>query len=140
MRRLCDAGLSVGVAAAASQQHSFIFKTDIVYYGELIVRLCLGEGPEKVVCCSHQKRAAFDGIFFIPSKRRTGIFPGNAVEALDECLQPGRNGPEVKGRGKDNQISGFDLRNQLLEAVLLDTGLSISACIAAQASFHLIFQ
>ena len=89
MRSLVDLRLSVGITAAASQQHPPVVEADVVDDGKPVIGYRLLKGPEEVVRRRHQQGAVLHGILLVASQRRVGIFLRDAVEPFDKRLDPG---------------------------------------------------
>lgn len=140
MPGLFDLRASVGIAAAAGQQHPLIMEADVIDYGKLIIGHRLLKGPEKIISCGHEQRTVPDGIFFIPAQRRIRILLRNAVKAFNEGLKPGGEGPEIQRGSENEQIRLQDLGNHIIKIVLLNAGLSIAAGVAAKTALHIMLQ
>lgn len=93
-------GGAVGVAAAAGQECAFVVEADVVDQGVIVIGEGLLEGPEIIVCGGHEQGAVVYGVFFVAAIGWIGVFFGKAVEALDEGLEPGGDGPKVQGGGE----------------------------------------
>lgn len=136
---LGDAGASRRAAAARGEQHPAVVHADIIDHREAIVCHSLFKGPEKIVGRGHEQRAVLDRVLLIPTEGRVLVLFGDAVKALYKGLRAGRYRPEKEGRREDQQIGGLYIGNDVVEIVLLDTWLAVTAGIAAETSVDRLF-
>lgn len=132
-------GGAVGVAAAAGQERAFVVETDVVDQGIVIVGEGLLEGPEIIICGSHEQGAVVYGVLFIAAVGWILVFFCQAVEALDEGFESGGDGPKVQGGGKCDQVGFFYFGYELVEIIFLYAWFSIAAGVAACAAVYLEF-
>ena len=137
---LGDAWASRRAAAARGEQHSAVVHADIIDHRKAIVCHSLFKGPEKIVGRGHEQRAVLDRVLLIPAEGRVLVLFGDAVKALYKGLRAGRYRPEKEGRRKDQQIGGLYIGNDVVEIVLLDTWLAVTAGIAAETSVDRLFR
>lgn len=111
MAGLINLHFTVCITAATGKDHPPVAEPDVINQSELIISRCLLKCPKKVIRRGHEQRTVLDGILLIPPKRWVRVLLGNAVESLNKGFDPGRNGPEVQRRGKDNAVCRFDFKS-----------------------------
>ena len=84
-----DVRQSISIAAATSQNHAPVMKSNVVNDSKFIIGNCLLESPEEIIGGSHQQGTVVNRVLFIPAKRWIRIFFGNAIESFDERLDWG---------------------------------------------------
>ena len=134
-----DVRCAVSIAATTSQNHTLVMEADIVDDSEFVIGNGLLECPEEIIGRGHQQGTVVNRIAFISAKRRIGIFLGNTIEPLDKRFDGCGKGPEVKRRSKHNAVCGFDLRNQIIERILLHTRFAVATGIATKTSVYFCF-